>query len=120
MATRPDIRNISALPAAAGVVKTLVHYGRGDAIFTQGDPCEHVWYIDSGDVKLSVVSRGGKAAVVALLGPGDFLGEGSLAGRPSHPNSATAIAPSAVVPIAKRSIYRPHPGAEHPYRGGTD
>jgi CRP/FNR family cyclic AMP-dependent transcriptional regulator len=106
MATPAETLPLPAWLATTGVVRTLVHYGRGDVIFTQGDPCEHVWYIDSGDIKLSVVSRVGKEAVVALLGSGDFLGEGGLAGQPSQLNSATAITPSAVVAIAKHHMLR--------------
>ena len=71
MTKPPQKLNIPAFLEAAGIVRTLVHYGRGEPIFAQGDPCEHVWYIDSGDVKLSVVSRVGKEAVV-LLGPETF------------------------------------------------
>jgi CRP/FNR family transcriptional regulator, cyclic AMP receptor protein len=104
MAKHVEKLNIPAFLEAAGIVRTLVHYGRGDAIFTQGEPCERVWYIDSGDVKLSVLSRVGKEAVVALLGPGDFLGEGGLAGQPSRTSSATAITPSAVVAIPKHQM----------------
>ena len=104
--TRVDTGEISAWLQTAGVDRTLVDYGPGHAIFTQGDPCEHVWYIDSDDVKLSVLSPLGKEAVVALLGPGDFLGEAGLAGQPSHRNSATAITPSAVVAIAKHQMLR--------------
>jgi CRP-like cAMP-binding protein len=106
MTKQPRNVNIPALLEAAGIVRTLVHYGRGEPIFAQGAPCEHVWYIDSGDVKLSVVSRVGKEAVVALLGPGDFLGEGGLAGQPSHTSTATAITPSAVVAIATHDMRR--------------
>jgi len=106
MVKRSEKFNIPAWLEAAGVGRTLVDYGPGDVIFTQGDPCEHVWYIDCGDVKLSVLSRVGKEAVVALLGPGDFLGEGGLAGQPSHPNSATAITPSAVAAIPTHHMRR--------------
>jgi CRP/FNR family cyclic AMP-dependent transcriptional regulator len=106
MTKRAKKFSIPALLESAGVVRTLAHYGRNEAIFRQGDPVEHVWYIDSGDVKLSVVSRVGKEAVVALLGPGDFLGEGSLTGQPLQTSTATAITPSAVVAIAKHQMRR--------------
>jgi CRP/FNR family transcriptional regulator, cyclic AMP receptor protein len=106
MTNQPQKLNIPAFLEAAGIVGTLVEYGRDEPIFVQGDPCEHVWYIDSGDVKLSVVSRLGKEAVVALLGPGDFLGESALAGQPSQTNSATALTASAVVTIAKHHMLR--------------
>ena len=104
MASQHDTLNVPAFLASVGVPKTIVQYGRGDAIFTQGDPCEDVWYIESGHVKLSVLSKVGKEAVVAVLGPGDFLGEGGLAGQPSHLSSATAITPSAIGAIGKHTM----------------
>ena len=67
--------DITAFLDSVGVVKHLVEYGRGATIFTQGAVCENVWHIKSGTVKLSVMSAVGKEAVVAMLGPGDFLGE---------------------------------------------
>ena len=60
-------------------------YGRGEAIFTQGEACDHVLYIQSGGVKLSVLSKTGKEAVVAMLGPGRLLRRG-LPGRPAAPH----------------------------------
>ena len=69
----------------------LVPFRRGEPIFAQGDVCEHVWYIQSGGIKLSVLSKTGKEAVVAMLGPGDFFGEGCLAGQELRMGSATAV-----------------------------
>jgi CRP/FNR family cyclic AMP-dependent transcriptional regulator len=89
---------------STGIAKTVVHYARGDAIFTQGDTCEHVMYIQSGGVKLSVLSKTGREAVVAMLGPGDFFGEGCLAGQPFRMGSATAITPSAILLVAKEKM----------------
>jgi CRP/FNR family cyclic AMP-dependent transcriptional regulator len=106
MVQRSDRCNLPGWLQAAGVGRTLVDYGPGHAIFTQGDPCEHVWYIDAGAVKVSVLSPAGKEAVVVLLGPGDFLGEGGLAGQPSHRHSATTITASALVAIAKHDMLR--------------
>jgi CRP/FNR family cyclic AMP-dependent transcriptional regulator len=83
-----------------------VRYGQGDTIFTQGDPCQHVLYIWSGGVKVSAQSRVGKEAVVAVLGTGDFFGEGCLAGQPLRNRSAIAIKPSAVVPVERRAMAR--------------
>ena len=82
---------------SAGVAKTVAQYARGEAVFTQGDACEHVMYIQSGGVKLSVLSKTGREAVVAMLGPGDFFGEGCLAGQPRRIGSATAITPSTIL-----------------------
>ena len=90
----------------AGVAKAVVQYGREEIIFRQGDPCDHVMYIQSGGVKLSVLSKTGRAAVVAVLGPGDFFGEGCLAAQPLHRGSATAITPSAILVIKKGTMIR--------------
>ena len=89
---------------STGVSKTVVQYGRDEAIFTQGDACEDVMYIRSGGVKLSVLSAAGKEAVVAMLGPGDFFGEGCLAGQAVRMGSATAVTPSAILHVSKASM----------------
>jgi len=96
--------NAQAFLESTGIAKTVVQYARGDAIFTQGDACEHVMYIQSGGVKLSVLSKTGREAVVAMLGPGDFFGEGCLAGQPFRIGSATAITPSAILLVAKEKM----------------
>ena len=84
-----------------GVDKTVMPFRRGEPIFAQGDVCEHVWYIQSGGIKLSVLSKTGKEAVVAMLGPGDFFGEGCLAGQELRMGSATAVTPSEILRIDK-------------------
>src|SRR5258708_29871069 len=72
--------------------RRVVNYRRGAVIFSQGDPGDDVRYIQKGAVKLSVLSHIGKEAVVAMLSPGGFFGEGVLAG-PARPNrTATAVA----------------------------
>jgi CRP/FNR family cyclic AMP-dependent transcriptional regulator len=83
-----------------------VRYWRGESIFTQGDACEDVLYIRSGGVKLSVLSKTGREAVVAMLGPGDFFGEGCLAGQPVRIGSATAITPSLIFGVGKEKMAR--------------
>src|ERR671918_2747752 len=90
----------------AGVTKTIVEYDRGDIIFTQGEACKHVMYIRAGAVKLSVLSKGGKEAVIAMLGPGAFFGEGCLAGQPVRMGSATAITPSTILLVGKDKMAR--------------
>ena len=89
---------------SAGLSKTVTSYGRNENVFTQGDRCAHVMYIRSGGVKLSVLSKAGREAVVAMLGPGDFFGEGCLAGQPIRIGSATAITPSVILLVAKRKM----------------
>jgi CRP-like cAMP-binding protein len=87
-----------------GMAKTIVKYARGETIFTQGDLCEDVLYIRTGGVKLSVLSKSRREAVVAMLGPGDFFGEGCLAGQSLRTGSATAITPSVIVLIRKERM----------------
>jgi len=96
--------NAQAYLESAGVPKTIAQYGRGEAVFTQGDACEHVMYIQSGGVKLSVLSKTGREAVVAMLGPGEFFGEGCLAGQPFRMGSATAITPSTILLVPKEKM----------------
>jgi CRP/FNR family transcriptional regulator, cyclic AMP receptor protein len=97
---------------SAGVAKTVVEYGRGDRIFRQGDVSDQVMYIQTGSVKLSVLSKTGKEAVVAILGPGDFFGEGCLAGQPIRMGTATAVNSSSILLIEKdrmvRLLHRQH------------
>jgi CRP/FNR family cyclic AMP-dependent transcriptional regulator len=90
--------------ASSKISKSLVEFSRGETIFTQGDVCRHVMYIQSGGVKLSVLSKSGREAVVAMLGPGDFFGEGCLAGQPLRMGSATAITPTVVLMVAKERM----------------
>jgi CRP-like cAMP-binding protein len=112
--TRPSRRRTSGVPAfdaqafldSSGVAKTIVRYGRGETIFTQGDACEDVLYIQTGGVKLSVLSKTGREAVVATLGAGDFFGEGCLAGQPFRMGSATAVVPSGVLLVGKERMVR--------------
>ena len=98
--------NAQAFLDSTGVAKTVAEYGRNESIFTQGDPCTDVLYIQSGGVKLSVLSKTGREAVVGMLGPGDFFGEGCLAGQPVRMGSATAITPSVILLVAKKKMVR--------------
>jgi CRP-like cAMP-binding protein len=98
--------NAQAFLDSAGVARTIVEYRRADVIFTQGDPCESVLYIQKGGVKLSVLSKMGREAVVAMLGPGDFFGEGCLAGQPVRMGSAIAITGSTILFVDKDEMVR--------------
>jgi CRP/FNR family cyclic AMP-dependent transcriptional regulator len=98
--------NAQAFLDSTGVPKSTVKYGRGETIFTQGDACKSVLYIQSGGVKLSVLSKTGREAVVAMLGPGDFFGEGCLAGQPVRMGSASAITPSVIRIVGKAKMVR--------------
>ncbi|MEO8259673.1 MAG: Crp/Fnr family transcriptional regulator [Acidobacteriota bacterium] len=100
----PAAFDAQAFLNSAGLGRNTVGYGRGESIFTQGDPCESVLYIMAGSVKLSVLSKAGKEAVVAMLRPGDFFGEGCLVGQPRRTGSASALAPSKILSVAKETM----------------
>jgi CRP-like cAMP-binding protein len=96
--------NAQAFLESTGIAKTLVNFSRGDAVFAQGDACAHVMYIQSGGIKLSVISKTGREAVVAMLGPGDFFGEGCLAGQSRRMATATAMTGSTIVAVEKHEM----------------
>jgi CRP-like cAMP-binding protein len=89
---------------APGVTDEVSSYGRGQSVFTQGDACDSVFYIQSGGVKLSVLSKNGREAIVAMLGPGDFFGEGCLAGQSLRIGSAEAVTPSVILRVCKAKM----------------
>jgi len=91
---------------SAGVARKVKEFKKKAAIFSQGDPAKNVLYIQDGGVRLSVVNETGKEAVVAILGPGDFFGEGCLAGQPIRIGSATAVAATTVLVIEKKEMIR--------------
>ena len=102
--TRPF--NAQTFLDSTGLAKTIVEYRRRQRIYSQGDAAASVIYIQKGGVKLSVVNELGKQAIVALLGPGDFFGEGCLAGVPFRMGIATAIVPTTVLVIQKKEMIR--------------
>jgi CRP-like cAMP-binding protein len=89
-----------------GLRKQVVVYARKAVVFSQGDPCDSVMYVQSGGIQLSVLSHTGKEAIVASLGPGDFLGEGALAGHPVRLETARATMATTVLVIPKRQMIR--------------
>ena len=91
---------------SAGLGKGIRNYGRGDLIFSQGDPCDSVMYLRRGGVQVSVLSHTGKEAIIATLRPGEFLGEGALAGHPVRLETARATAATTVLVVPKRQMIR--------------
>jgi len=91
---------LEALPEG----RTLREYRRGTAIFGQGDPADAVFFVQRGKVKLTVLSRQGKQAVIALLGPGEFFGEGGLAGQPVRMATAVALTDCSIIRLAKPAM----------------
>jgi CRP/FNR family cyclic AMP-dependent transcriptional regulator len=107
---QPMRSNIEAPPAIsfdlAGVVTLNESFATGGTVFSQGDIAETLMYIQSGRVKLSVASKTDKQAVVAILGPGEFLGEVCLGSRNIRMGTATAIAPTALQVIERNEMVR--------------
>ena len=91
---------------SAGVARKVHEFTKKEKIFVQGDPCENVFYVQKGGVRLSVVNESGKEAVVAVLGPGDFFGEGCLAGQPLRMASATTMSECSIMRLEKAGVIR--------------
>src|ERR1700686_2481207 len=90
----------AAFLAQAGIGRTIVDPKKGQTIFSQGDTAGSIFYIHSGKAKLTVISSAGKEATIALLGPGDFLGEDCIANaHPRRMATATAITESKILRI---------------------
>ena len=91
---------------SAGVAKKVREFKRAEIVYAQGDAAQSVLYLQSGGVKITVVNEVGREAVVAILGPGDFFGEGCLAGQPVRMGTAAAITPSTVLVIEKSEMFK--------------
>jgi len=98
---RKTVFNAQAFLDSAGLSKQIVAYRKGERVFSQGERCKSVMYIQAGGIKLSVLSKAGREAVVALLGPGEFFGEGCLAGQAVRMGNATAITGSTILLVDK-------------------
>jgi CRP-like cAMP-binding protein len=98
--------DVQAFLDSAGAAREIVAYRRSETIFSQGEAGDSVIYIQTGGVKLSVVSAAGREAIVAMLGPGDFCGEGGLAGQSVRSATATALTPTTALVISKAEMIR--------------
>ena len=101
---KPRALDVEPFLHSGGLGKRVVTFARNDVIYSQGDPADSVMYLRTGGVQLAVVSHAGKEAVVGTLSPGDFLGEGAIAGQPVRLASARATIDSTVLVIAKRRM----------------
>ncbi len=99
----PDVQ---AYLDSTGPSRKVVNYRRGEAVYSQGDVSNDVRYLQKGAIKLSVLSRIGKEAVVAMLAPGDFFGEGALTGQSFRIGTATAMTASSVLIVQKEAMIR--------------
>ena len=95
-----------ALLEAVGEGSATREYPKGQTMFAQGDPADAVFFVQGGKVKVTVLSQQGKQAVIALLAPGDFFGEGCLAGQPLRMATATALTEASIVRLAKSTMIR--------------
>jgi CRP/FNR family cyclic AMP-dependent transcriptional regulator len=107
----PNLRKKPAFDAQAfldstGVARKVKQVKRAELVYAQGAAADSIIYLQSGGVKLTVVNEVGKEAVVAILGPGDFFGEGCLAGQTVRIGTATAITSSTVLVIEKSEMLR--------------
>jgi CRP/FNR family cyclic AMP-dependent transcriptional regulator len=96
----------AAFLATAGVCRDISRYSKKEVIFAQGDDADSVFYIKKGKVKVAVLSKDGKEAVVALLGPDEFAGEGCLLEQPKRLATASAMAECEVMRVQKSEIQR--------------
>ena len=104
-ATPPPF-NVEAFLKSAGVSPRTVRFATGARVYVQGAVATSVFYVQEGGVKLSVLSSAGKEAIVAMLGPGDFVGEGCLAGQPMRMGTAKAVMRTTLLRIPKRDMVR--------------
>ena len=102
----PGAFDLESYLESTGGKSRVAQFRKGAVVFSQGDPGDDVRYIQKGAIKLSVLSRIGKEAVVAMLGPGDFFGEGALAGQSRRIGTATAVSASSVLIIEKEAMSR--------------
>ena len=100
----PPAFDAEAFLESAGAAKRVASYPKGKIVFSQGQPSDAVMYIQKGGIRISVLSRTGKEAVVAMLGPGDFFGEGALTGQSIRIGTATATTLTTVLIIEKDAM----------------
>ena len=102
----PGAASVFAFLNSASVSKSLIEFCKKQTLFSQGEPAKHVFYTQEGSVKVAVASAAGKEAVLAILGPGDFLGEDCLAGQPLWIATATAMTQGKSLVIEKSEMLR--------------
>jgi CRP-like cAMP-binding protein len=103
---QPPRFDIERFLTSAGTARQIVEFRRGEVIYAQGDPCDSVLYIEKGQVNISALSKTGKQAVLATMGPGDFFGLGGLAGQPVRIGSATALTGATVLIVDLQEMAR--------------
>jgi CRP/FNR family transcriptional regulator, cyclic AMP receptor protein len=92
--------------AEAGKGRARTDYQKNQILFAQGDPADAVFYIQKGKIKLTVVSKQGREAVVAILGAGDFFGEACLAGQSLRVASASTMSDCSIMRLERAGVIR--------------
>src|SRR5216684_6492448 len=106
MPRKKDAFDAQAFLDSAGVAKRVREFKKADIIFSEGAAAESVMYIQKGGVKITALSATGKEAIIAVLGPGEFFGEGCLAGQPVRMGNATATTDSTILLVDKAQMVR--------------
>jgi len=106
MSLRVAVPGTRGFFAAALPARKIVQFTAGETIISQGDECTDVHYIDEGMVKLTLVSKRGRGAVLGILGEGDFFGEGCITGQMVYSTSAIALVPSSIQIIKRKAMVR--------------
>jgi CRP/FNR family cyclic AMP-dependent transcriptional regulator len=102
--TKRESREPQTFLDTSGMARRVSEFRKDEQIYSQGDAAKSVMYIQRGNVKFSVVSASGKVAVVAMLGPSDFFGEGCMGGQSVRMGTATAITPTTLLAIDKNEL----------------
>jgi CRP/FNR family transcriptional regulator, cyclic AMP receptor protein len=106
MSTKSNFPFAETLLAKANGGRTVSAYQKNQIVFSQGDQADSIYFIQEGEVKLTVLSEQGKEAIVAILGSGDFCGEGCLAGQPLRMATAAAIEGCKIMRLEKAAMIR--------------
>jgi CRP-like cAMP-binding protein len=97
---------VTSLLGRISAGKHEMKFAKGKKIFSQGEPADAIYFVQSGRVKITVVSLAGKEAVLAMLGPHDFFGEGALVGQSLRMSTATALEPATIFQVQKGAMLR--------------
>jgi CRP-like cAMP-binding protein len=98
--------DLNAFVTKAHSRAAVVGHVEGETIFSQGDAADSIFWIEKGKIKLTVYSRQGKEAIIAILGPGDFFGEGCLVGQPLRMATAVSLSVCSIIKLAKADVIR--------------
>jgi CRP/FNR family transcriptional regulator, cyclic AMP receptor protein len=104
--TQESVFSAQAFLDSAGVARRIMEYRKSQKIYSQGESAKNILYIQNGGIKLSIVNDVGKEAIIAILGPDDFFGEGCLAGQNVRIGTATAVTPTTLLVIEKNEMIR--------------